>query len=1500
MPNSSFDEMLGIESNDKEAEFDAMISTNSGESSFDEMLGIKSTESVKPTPKLESEIKVQDQSKGPDFSKSPWSNTIQGRLMSEYFQTGSVPDSNLINTENIKSDIVDIVSGFSNLVSSSSEPIDYTEDGAPIYLPATPSQVVPTVSKKLARGAVDFFSAIPGFLIGVAALPDRIKFELMSGDKNAEELYDATMKDIEGVSKATRERMVDPLVGQLLGESSPGSEMVGATVMAPLIAISKMSHSVADWKRFEDSPNTRGVIKFGGDIVGLMVLGRLYHKGKKGEVVQDVNNVVRKANDIKTKTETIEQLPVDDAIRVAQERLLELEKQQLEVESKALMDKLDYGQMVIDDLSNKGGRVKQIKARQKDLVDVQVDKAMKRIKDKPREKVIEEDLQLIKDIEETYSKPIDKITDAEIEDYYTKLYEEPVDAPMIERESVELSTEQSPFRTTREETQRMTQMYEERVKNVQSNPELFSSKLINDVNRWLDGEKIPIEDIRNGLSEMAGRAEEIRDYFREGEGYPSNFDNWKEAVSEAASWARKAEKEIKGDQSVIAKATGEEMFGEPLYEISESPNPADIGSTITKHWKKDKPDVKLKLVDKDGEIKLYDIGGATAQGAKQLIKGAKDFAKYLDDSRAMKRFKPIEALKRTKEEGIRTFIDKMGNIRERFLQDLGPLGYETMQKAYLSKGASSRSADMLKQLRKEVYRGLSKSEIKILDGIILADRMSDIAKYKRGYKFPKYISSDGKLPNKTIVWRETFKDLYKLSDKKAVDLLNRSKAYFEWMKKPLQDMKDAGLISQAEMEALASHNYRRIKLVDIYDKRYQAKVGKSKRTVYDSGIESLSRGRVTDIYEPSSEIMALEVFNRAYGRILNNEANLNLLEIARRIPDNDFVRVKEGKQGSVPNGWDRLFLYEDGQRKAIHISPELSKEWIINSSEMSYKMSQIARYASLSPVLRTFATGIDWGFAMANLPRDVMHTWFTARAWEDGKWKPVYNPTFPIFAGQMTRDVGTVFTDAMLRKGRYKDYINQGGGMEFLVHQGRIFQRGRHIDSKMDRLYDFLGYLGETSELLTRLAIRERAIRKGKDPREATFIARDYMDFGQGGGVTKALDNGFPYLNAAVQGTRGLFRSFKPGSGSVLESTYKLSQLATITTGLYIASQRLAPETMEELKGNRDTIGNLIIPLGDDFAFEDEYGQTRYPYIKIPIDPGQRFFKKFFEAASDKWMGNEVDVEGTVEALKELTPADVTSLPPSISGAIGYITNKDFWLNEDIWRKTDPFTYPRSKEEFDRTTPQMYIDIGEATGLSPERTRYAIEEIVTSGSMWNHLVGLGYDKLLADLPREKKQQHLAMILDKAPLSSRFFGVTNPYSKYAEKAEKFEEIATVDEFIKTRNFDTLVDDYLYGEETTRADLVKGARSHKDRDTYDRLMDRLKFEEGIKNLPERSFWRRMKGMTLEARAKLFVDRLKGSDEEERKQLWQEYRIISRAGGVVSEGFREEVRKKMVEDN
>lgn len=1301
--------------------------------------------------------------------------------------------------------------------------------------------------KEMIRGAADFFLSIPGFLTGVGVAGQRMSKNLLDQvvlrqQFDLEEMYDVAVESMEDTAK-----FFQPAKELLVGKSTAESQLVGATVMSPVMVLSKAGQEVAAWPRFEDYPNIRGVAKFTGDISGFLALGMAIREGR-GNIARRSEDIVSRAQEIKAREELVDQVD-DAALQRAQIRVLEVQKAQLELEAtqlkKDIEKAVDLDPPLKKDLKEKGKVVEKAKAEvEVEPVSIPPEEipTVEPLTEPPEFKGIEA---LMKDREKAKT-PV--LTPEEID----ALMDRPIEEPTIELDrevgtetSDPVSGEKSPFFQSPEEAQAFKGVYEGR-KSVTEDVEIFTQKLINDVNLAYHGEEgIDIARVRDGLSQLAARADEFRSDFTLGspEHSSADFQAWKSTVSEAAEWARGLRLETK--RRGVTLRTG---------------------------------------------IPLDEAG-------KAIVAGAKKFMAAYDKATGLKKFKPGDAARALNKEFKRSFVDRSGNIRLKLLDKLGDEGYKVVQRMYLTKGNNSLSANMLHQMRKEVYSGLSKGEKAVLDKLILADRMVDIGKTESGLKF-NY--PEGQTPAESAIYSELFPQLEKLSPERAQLIRDRAKAHFEWMKIPLKDVFESGLTSKEEFDLLSVSNYRKIKLVDIFDRQYTTKIGKKKITVFDSGVEALAKGRTTDIFEPSSEIMALEVFNRSYGRVLNNEANKSLLAVARNDPLNPFVRVRE--QGrNVPSGWQRIFVFEEGERKPIYISPEMSKEWITNNPEISYRTGQFLRYASASPVLRTFATGINWGFALANLPRDVMHTWFAARMYDGKKWQSVYSNHFPIFVPQITADLARVFTDAATKGDRYQQYIKEGGGMEFLVHQGRLFQRGRRLEGPADKIMDYLGYFGETSEIMTRLAIRDRVIRKRAREKgismeearkvkeiteEGTFAARDYMDFGQGGGIAKAADNALPYLNAAIQGTRGLWRAAVDEPRTF---AYKVAQLGALTTITYAAAKQNAPKTMENMKGSEVMENNLIIPLGDTFGFEDEKGQTRYPYFKIPLDPGQKFFNTFFQGAYDKYQGEEVDVDRIVGSLKELSPVGISNLPPTFSGTVGYVTNTDFWRNEDIWKKTEPFKFPASKEEFiPGRTPQAFVDIGSATGLSPERLRFGVEELTTSGTLWSYLAGKGYEELFVDVPQEKKEQHVAMTIAQTPVVKRFFGVTNPYSKFAGKIEKAQEKDTIERFVQNRELDRLTEGHLFEKSVERKEVFKYINSFKEKDVRDRLTERFDYQQAIKTLPERSFWLRLKGLNVEPRAQVYYDRWKVADQEERMQLAREASIIGGAGQVLTNSF------------
>lgn len=174
--------------------------------------------------------------------------------------------------------------------------------------------------------------------------------------------------------------------------------------------------------------------------------------------------------------------------------------------------------------------------------------------------------------------------------------------------------------------------------------------------------------------------------------------------------------------------------------------------------------------------------------------------------------------------------------------------------------------------------------------------------------------------------------------------------------------------------------------------------------------------------------------------------------------------------------------------------------------------------------------------------------------------------------GQMSKDFAVVAKDVFTRSGRVKQFVDQGGGLNLLAHYGRTSGQG-NIGEKVDGLQKVLGWIGETSEIWTRMALRERALKNGRTAEEATWIARHYLDFAQGGNISKALDVGMPYLNAGIQGTRAMFRAAKESPGVFM---YKMAQLMTLSSGLYYANMAVNPEAWRQTS-DRDKETNFIV-----------------------------------------------------------------------------------------------------------------------------------------------------------------------------------------------------------------------------------------------------------------------------------------------------------------------------------
>ena len=94
------------------------------------------------------------------------------------------------------------------------------------------------------------------------------------------------------------------------------------------------------------------------------------------------------------------------------------------------------------------------------------------------------------------------------------------------------------------------------------------------------------------------------------------------------------------------------------------------------------------------------------------------------------------------------------------------------------------------------------------------------------------------------------------------------------------------------------------------------------------------------------------------------------------------------------------------------------------------------------------------------------------------------------------------------------------------------------------------------------------------------------------------------------------------------------------------------------------------------------------------------------------------------------------------------------------------------------------------------------------------------------LPKDLRNQTFTEAISKKPILKRFIGLTNPYARFAESAERIEEEDAFEKFNQRNGLDILANGYLFKKSVTREEIETYMRSFNDKQVYDRLSDRLK--------------------------------------------------------------------------
>ena len=700
--------------------------------------------------------------------------------------------------------------------------------------------------------------------------------------------------------------------------------------------------------------------------------------------------------------------------------------------------------------------------------------------------------------------------------------------------------------------------------------------------------------------------------------------------------------------------------------------------------------------------------------------------------------KPKISPKTIVEGAKKQLFDRQSKIKRAVLD----LGLRTAYDRIVNKaGASARANDKYRRAEKKIYSGLREKDIETLDKIIFARRVIQIDKNfdARGEKRPKhplgYKSENAKYELDQL--KQT------LGEEKYNDLIKRSDAYFSEFRSTLKDLYEAGLVSEEMYEDLRTNDYQPRKFIEhVFD------FENSEFLIKDFGlskeqIKSIKEGSEGDLIMSSRFLLGSYLLS-ASKRIFANRANVALSEAIGKEGSNDWVRALDEDADPDP-GFTKVYFFQDGEQRGFQLRSDLKRE-LDNMSSLSGVDGKVGNFFSMlsgTPVIKLMATRANPLFAFKNFPRDLGHILFFTNVYDKHN---LYYATYLVF-----RDFARGLKSSIQDTQDFKDYMDLGGGMDFISIQGRD---GNFVSrSAINKTVEGIGKLGEWSEVGFRIGVYKRfkddgiadfekkngAKPEGEDllriKERAVAKAREIIDFSQGGEAIKAVDKFVPYLNAAFQGFR-VGATYVANNPTKFASKFVQAQMGLLALSFFNAF--IGDEDELEDIPEHTRLMNFIILLPGTRVDED--GKKRRKYILIPKTQQAAPFFALMDVANRKILNDvfgkeykisEDEYTYIINGMRKGLPIgdddpmkELASLIPTINAAFtyktGYDTFRDRMISMDMGE-----VLPAYEGVNDPNVEQFYKMLGEVADVSPIRTKVAVEKVIT-GPNSSFIVGMSY------------------------------------------------------------------------------------------------------------------------------------------------------------------------------
>lgn len=800
---------------------------------------------------------------------------------------------------------------------------------------------------------------------------------------------------------------------------------------------------------------------------------------------------------------------------------------------------------------------------------------------------------------------------------------------------------------------------------------------------------------------------------------------------------------------------------------------------------KDKIDPKFLNENRD-EI-MGEFEKEVPKEKPEEIKEAKEFVKEFDKQTKEKIQTPLKKLT--------TNVLKKSFLTEKFFDDKA-FAKRQLEKAgataaiwkkNLTLGSGAESKARVEEMTEETFgtpfkNKLTLEEKNTLNKIILFRRTIELDNYKdkRGDKRLKHtkLKIKGKEVALTKELAETWLNSLKSeSPEQFKKLTERADKYFKNNKELLKDRLDEGLIDKETFDRLVVFDYSKRMFVE---RMMDFELMRDGGIHTESEIKSLKEGS-EDLLFDNAEALLRQNISSTTRLIFENRANKALGTFFEK-NETDFGKTQkpidiskktgQPRYPKAPVGWKEIKYKEEGKTKSTIVTTDFYKSWTAKDPIIKQSAARAIQWATGTKPIKFFATGINPFFAFYNFVRDPGHVYFFTDS---------YSVFLPKAAMQLGKDLLTVSKDAWTKKGRTREYTREGGAMDFLTTQGvaKTALPKTKIGAATNVAIDIASKLNHTSEMIVRLSVRERQIKdltsafikkNDRNPTpeeikdiksEATSKARAAMDFSQKGEWIRAADNFLPYLAASFQGLNVAARAFRQRP---LETSARIAQgVGLIVAGtLYNMQWNDEDENKGVLGYNHvpDYIKSIGQPIMMPYTVTNKKGEKVRPYIIIPIPHEFSIFKTSAESITEWAATGDFKGKPITKSLKIAIPFRDPRDVPIMDFLYAYELGYDRFRDKHIWKNAKI----EAEAEFTLRTPEIYKDIGKATGLSPDRMKLAAGKLFTQheSNIYSIAFSAGYESVKNLLETDKEKKEFNDMAAKAiedgltPLQRRFY------------------------------------------------------------------------------------------------------------------------------------------------